>query len=86
MDIRTRLALPSNTNSRHPNKAKSVISTSYTNPPNVMAPKAIIKPITCLLYTSMFNNYSHINNKTVLTFVAFFKRNYTGLIDTSYFF
>ena len=54
MDIRTRLALPSNTNSRHPNKAKSVIRTSYIDPPNVMAPKAIIKPITAVI-TRVFN-------------------------------
>ena len=62
MDIRTRLALPSNTNSRHPNKAKSVISTSYTNPPNVMAPKAIIKPITAVI-TRVFNIFYSSSHK-----------------------
>ena len=62
MDIRTCLALPSKTNSRQPNRANNVIRISYTGPPNVMAPKAIIKPITAVI-TRVFNIFYSSSRK-----------------------
>ena len=55
---RTCLALLSSINSRHPISANNVMSISYVKPPSVMAPNAIINPITAVITRVLSIDYS----------------------------